>query len=67
MCRQYRIYSIGLVRSKHNPADELREIERIKVLAIVLETEIDGTPVEQWINRDIVQSDPNGKEAEVSY
>lgn len=47
---------IGLIRGDVNPADGLTKVNGNGGLKRIMETGIDGTPVEQWISREAENS-----------
>lgn len=54
--KRCEIESIGLIRGSANPADGLTRPQGNEALRRLMQTDMDKTPVEQWIVRDIGQS-----------
>lgn len=49
--RKFEISQVGLVSTRHNPADGLTKVKGNGALEKMLSTEHDTCPVEQWIIR----------------
>lgn len=54
--KRFEISAIGLVTGLSNPADGLSKIGGNGALQKILETGMDETPVEQWIERTLMQA-----------